>query len=95
MKDKENQLMLNGKSRNLEPAVKGDRSAALNAPRFSLSSVKEFAAEVKNEFDKIAWPDKKHTIGSTAVVAILVTIISFYLGAIDLILGKLISFILK
>jgi preprotein translocase subunit SecE len=63
--------------------------------KFSFSQVKQFTSEVRNEFDKIAWPDKKHTMASTGVVIVLVIMLSFYLGAVDLILGKLISFILK
>lgn len=62
---------------------------------FSLSQIKVFAGEVKNEFGKIAWPSRKHTIGSTVVVTILVMIIALYLGAVDLLLGKLIGLILK
>ena len=62
--------------------------------KFELAQIKQFAGEVRNEFDKIAWPDKKHTMASTGVVIVLVIIISFYLGAVDMILGKLISFIL-
>jgi preprotein translocase subunit SecE len=75
---------------------KNKGSLAGNAPgKYSLARVKEFSGEVKNEFNKIAWPDKKHTIGSTGVVVVLVMIISFYLGAVDLILGKIIGAILK
>lgn len=64
------------------------------SPKFQFGQIKQFAGEVRNEFEKIAWPDKKHTMASTGVVIVLVIIISFYLGAVDLILGKLISFIL-
>lgn len=63
--------------------------------KFSVARVKEFSGEVKHEFNKIAWPDKKHTMGSTGVVIVLVMIISMYLGAVDLILGKFIGMILK
>ena len=62
---------------------------------FSVSRVKEFAADVKSEFGKVVWPPKKQTIASTGVVVVLVMIISFYLGAVDLILGKLIGLILR
>jgi len=74
---------------------KVDDSNAEQTGKFQLSRIKEFAGEVRAEFDKIAWPDKKHTMASTGVVIVLVILISFYLGAVDLILGKLISFILK
>jgi len=62
---------------------------------FSLSQIKEFVAEVKAEFGKIVWPDKKVTLGSTGVVIVLVIIISIYLGAVDLLIGKIVSYILK
>ena len=62
---------------------------------FSVSNIKEFAGEVKSEFGKIAWPDKKATMGSTGVVIVLVMIISLYLGAVDLFIGKLVGYILN
>lgn len=65
------------------------------AGKFSLARIKEFSGEVKSEFNKIAWPDKKVTMGSTGVVIALVTLISIYLGAVDLFLGKLVSYILR
>ena len=65
------------------------------AGKFSPTSIREFAGEVKSEFNKIAWPDKKVTMGSTGVVIALVILISIYLGAVDLFLGKLVAFILK
>ena len=63
--------------------------------KYSVENIKQFSSEVKVEFSKIAWPDKKHTMGSTAVVVVLVMLISFYLGAVDLVLGKIIGTVLK
>lgn len=63
--------------------------------RFSFSQVREFINEVKAEFGKIAWPNKKNTAGSAMLVVILLTIMSLYLGAVDLLVGKMISYILK
>ncbi|HSR36460.1 MAG TPA: preprotein translocase subunit SecE, partial [Desulfurivibrionaceae bacterium] len=62
---------------------------------FQLSRINEFAAEVKAEFGKIAWPAKKQTMLSTVVVVVLVMLMSLYLGAVDLVLGKLIGLILR
>jgi preprotein translocase subunit SecE len=62
---------------------------------FRLARVKEFATEVKNEFGKIVWPAKKQTVNTTAVVVVMVMIISFYLGAVDLLLGKIIGYVLR
>ncbi|RJX34821.1 MAG: preprotein translocase subunit SecE [Desulfurivibrio sp.] len=63
--------------------------------KFELARIKEFIREVKNEFLKVAWPDKKHTVATAGVVVVLVIMISFYLGAVDLILGKLIGLVIK
>jgi preprotein translocase subunit SecE len=64
---------------------------------FSLqpAQIKQFANEVKAEFGKIAWPDKKHTIKSTVVVVIFVIMVSVYLGAVDMLLGKIITAVLR
>ena len=62
---------------------------------YSLARAKEFTAEVKSEFKKIVWPDKKVTISSTGVVLVLVFLVSVYLGAVDLFIGKLVSYILQ
>jgi len=63
--------------------------------KFELAKIKDFIREVKSEFLKVAWPDKKHTVATAGVVVILVIILSFYLGAVDLILGKLIGLVIK
>ncbi len=70
-------------------------SAPPEKSKFQFAQAKVFLTEVKAEFGKIVWPEKKHTLGSTLVVTILVMIIAFYLGAVDLILGKMIGFIFK
>ncbi|HIJ79909.1 MAG: preprotein translocase subunit SecE [Desulfobulbaceae bacterium] len=62
---------------------------------FNVGRVKDFAAEVKTEFAKIVWPAKKQAIASTGVVVVLVVMISFYLGAVDLLLGKIIGLVLR
>ena len=64
-------------------------------PKFSVETVKTFTTEVRNEFNKIAWPDKKHTVASTGVVVVLVMILSFYLASVDLVIGKLIGAVLR
>ena len=74
---------------------KKSKNVSVEKKKINLETVKVFSNEVKNEFNKIAWPDKKHTLGSTGVVIVLVMIISFYLGAVDLLLGKLIGLVLK
>jgi preprotein translocase subunit SecE len=62
---------------------------------FSPSQIKKFVGEVQVEFTKITWPDKKVTLGLTGMVVLLTIIVSAYLGTVDVILGKLISLILR
>lgn len=63
--------------------------------KFSLAQIKRFMDDVQREFTKIAWPTKQNTIRLTITTIIFVIIISFYLGAVDLVIGKLISYILS
>lgn len=62
---------------------------------FRPSVIRSFVSEVKAEFRKIVWPDKKVTLGLTGLVFVFVTFIAIYLGLVDLVLGKLVSSILR
>ncbi len=55
----------------------------------------KFLREVIIELKKVTWPGRKQTIGSTVVVLILVTIIAFFLGTIDIGLSFLVKIILQ
>lgn len=57
--------------------------------------VRQFIQQVQAEFKKIVWPDKKVTLGLTGFVLVLVTVLSVYLGSVDLLLGKLVSSVLQ
>lgn len=73
---------------------KGAEVVVSEPSKFSPAQVKRFYDEVKSEFGKIAWPARKHTMSSTIVVVVLVILISIYLGAVDLVLGKIVSSII-
>ncbi len=51
----------------------------------------EFFQEVKLELKKVVFPTKKEVIGSTWVVIITVLIAAFFLGVVDIGLGRLIT----
>lgn len=55
----------------------------------------QFLREVKAELKKVTWPSKKQTLGSTAVVIIVVMVISFFLGVVDLGLSSLMRAVLQ
>ncbi len=61
----------------------------------SPSSVRRFYHEVVAEFKKIVWPDRKVTMGLSGFVVLLTAVLSVYLGAVDFILGKLVSMVLQ
>jgi preprotein translocase subunit SecE len=76
---------------NNSKSVKESKAIVEQTTSFSFMNIKKFILEVKTEASKIVWPEKKITMSLTAVVVILSTIISIYLGTVDFILGKLIS----
>ena len=77
------------------------KSSALSRPapakvkdNFVTKSI-QFLREVKMELKKVTWPSRKQTIGSTVVVLVLVTIIAFFLGAVDIGLSSLVKVVLQ
>jgi len=58
-----------------------------------IDKVRQFLREVKTELKKIAWPGRKETIASTVVVIVIVLIVCVYLGIVDMLLSRLIRFI--
>ncbi len=62
---------------------------------FSPAQIRTFVDEVKVEFTKIVWPDRKVTVGLTGVVIVFSILVSAYLGSVDMVLGKLIDSILR
>jgi len=60
-----------------------------------LAKTRSFFDEVKQELDKVTWPTRKETVATTWVVVFIVVLISFYLGACDLVLAKLLRFFLN
>jgi preprotein translocase subunit SecE len=60
-----------------------------------LTAALQFLREVKIELKKVTWPTRKQTIGSTAVVIVLVIIIALFLGIVDVGLSTLIRVVLQ
>ena len=74
------------------PAVRPVPSAPKE--NFVTKSV-QFLREVKVELKKVTWPSRKQTVGSTVVVVILVSVIAFFLGAVDIGLSSLVKVVLR
>ena len=56
--------------------------------------IRQYLREVVYELRKVVWPSRKETIGSTAVVLIIVLLVGAYLGIVDLVLSRLIRLFL-
>jgi preprotein translocase subunit SecE len=80
------------------PAKRGSgttKSASSGKIKGIIDQSIQFLREVKVELKKVAWPSRKQTIGSTAVVLILVFIISAFLGVVDMGLSSLVRLVLQ
>jgi preprotein translocase subunit SecE len=56
-------------------------------------NLKKFFNEVKSELQKVTWPDRALTVGTTVVVLILVVVMSMFLGVVDISLAKIIQYL--
>jgi preprotein translocase subunit SecE len=79
------------KAKDKKPVVESVDAASPYSP----TQIKKFVLEVKVEFGKIVWPDKKMTLGLTGVVVVMAIVLSFYLGSIDLVIGKIVGSLLR
>jgi preprotein translocase subunit SecE len=70
------------------------KPAAIKQKKNFIDKSMQFLREVRVELKKVTWPSRKQTVGSTAVVIVLVMIISLFLGAVDFGLSNLIRLIL-
>ena len=57
--------------------------------------VAEFLQQVKAELQKVTWPTRKETYGSTMVVIVLVLMVAVFLWIIDSALSALIQTLLN
>jgi preprotein translocase subunit SecE len=73
---------------------KSDKSVG-QPSKFAPAQISQFMTEVKAEFFKVVWPDRKVTLGLTGIVVVFAVVAALYLGAVDLVLGKLVSLVLR
>ena len=57
--------------------------------------VAEFLQQVKAELQKVTWPTRKETYGSTVVVIVLVLMVAVFLWVVDTGLSALIQALLN
>jgi len=65
------------------------------APKRYIMIARQFLSDAKLELKKVTWPTRKELLSTTAIVIVLVLIISFFLGVVDLGLVKIIKNIIR
>ena len=58
--------------------------------------IKRFAAflrEVRGEFHKVTWPKRNEVYGTTIVVIVTLFIFGFYLWAVDIVMGRVVTWL--
>ncbi len=60
-----------------------------------LAKAKNFLDDVKMELTKVTWPTRKETFATSWVVVVIIFVIAFYLGACDVILAKIMRYVLR
>ena len=67
----------------------------MTLPKEYLERAVRYLREVRSEMRKVTWPQRKEVIGSTVVVIAATFVVSFFLGAVDLVLSKLLVLIIR
>ena len=60
-----------------------------------LKRAQEFVREVLAEFRKVSWPSRQELINSTVVVITVTVVVSLFLGAVDVVLARVVERILR
>ncbi len=60
-----------------------------------INTVTQFLRECKVELQKVTFPSRQETVGSTAVVLVLTVVISLYLGLSDWALSRIVKMLLN
>jgi preprotein translocase subunit SecE len=67
----------------------------VTTPRELLEQAIRYLREVRAELRKVTWPQRKEVIGSTVVVIAATFVVSFFLGAVDLVLAKALLLVIR
>jgi preprotein translocase subunit SecE len=77
------------KVKKAEPAKKTAKKSDENQTPW-WENFRQYLREVVYELRRVVWPSRKETLGATSVVLVIVILCGIFLGAVDLILSRLI-----
>jgi len=60
-----------------------------------VTRAKQFLSEARQELTKVTWSTRQHTLASTWVVLGVVFVVALFLGFVDLLLARLVRYILS
>ena len=69
--------------------------AGVSAPKRFFTVARQFLVDSRGELKKVTWPTRKELLSTTGVVIILVLLIAFFLGIVDLGLVKIIKNVIR
>jgi preprotein translocase subunit SecE len=55
----------------------------------------QFLKETKFELKRVTWPTRREMLAGASVVLVIVFIVAFFLGIVDIVLSKLIKVVLQ
>ncbi len=56
---------------------------------------KKFFKEVRIEMGKVTWPKREQLWGSTGVVIVISLLLAVFIGMVDLLLSRVVGFLLR
>jgi preprotein translocase subunit SecE len=59
-----------------------------------VSATRQYIVDVRGEFDKVTWPQRKEAVGGTIGVLVIVAVITAVLSVVDLTLAQLVEWVL-
>ena len=83
-----------GKPMQSSPAAKSEKAMVQPGAENFITRTAAFFREVKVELNKVVWPTRKQTSGTTVVVVIFVFVVAVFLGVFDYSLSKLVQVVL-
>lgn len=59
------------------------------------TSPAQFIRQVRQEVSKVTWPSRKETAITTAMVFVMVAVVSLFLMAVDIVFAELVQMVLQ
>jgi len=95
LSDKTTQVAQDKKQQENKTSKKSNKAKTKELEKVNyIDQLVTFLKEVKAEFKKITWANKKETIATTVVVLAITFFFAAYLGLVDIIFSKIISLLL-